>query len=47
MEEKKMVFVKAFIAVLILSAYFAGMFEGHAGNGGPSRVASTEIIAKY
>ncbi len=38
-----MVFVKAFVAVLILAAYFAGVFEGHAGPGGPSRVAATEI----
>ena len=42
-----MVFVKAFVAVLILAAYFAGMFEGHAGSGGPSRFASTEIVAQY
>ena len=42
-----MVFVKAFVATLILAAYFAGMFEGHAGPGGPSRVASTEIVAQH
>ena len=42
-----MVFVKAFVAVLILAAYFAGAFEGYADPGGPSRVASTEIVAKH
>ena len=42
-----MIFVKAFVAVLILAAYFAGMFEGHAGPGGPNRIASTEVVAKY
>jgi len=38
-----MVFVKATIAVLIMTAYFAGLFEGHANPGGPSRFASATM----
>ncbi|MGI9386359.1 MAG: hypothetical protein ACR2OX_02910 [Methyloligellaceae bacterium] len=38
-----MAFVKAIIATLILAAYFAGVFEGHANQGGPSRIASTAM----
>ncbi len=41
-----MVFLKAFVAALILAAYFAGVFGEHAVPGSPSRTASTEIVAQ-
>jgi len=38
-----MAFVKAIVAVLILAAYFAGVFEGHANPGGPNRFVSAAM----
>lgn len=41
-----MVFVKVFFAVLILAAYFAGMFEGHAIPGGAGRAIAMEFSSE-